>query len=125
MAIPEHVKRQAMNAVSHRETTAHIRHVTGAPAPEFSVPANPSEPGPVRPLSEDAKRQAMDAVSHPETRAMIRLVKDTGSVIPDHTPTRASQRQAEKIAQLHKGGMGVDDVHKAVSKDNFGKEYGR
>jgi hypothetical protein len=75
MAISENVKRQAMDAVSHKETTAEIRRFTAnytpSPPPIFSSSEKvvPIERGAI---PEHVKKQAMDAVAKlrpPETEA--------------------------------------------------------
>ncbi|HEY3862535.1 MAG TPA: hypothetical protein VGO59_11660 [Verrucomicrobiae bacterium] len=125
MAIPEHVKRQAMDAVSHKETTAMIRAMNANAAPvshgDVFAHSKPSVPE-TRPIPDEVKRQAMDAVSHPETRAQIKLVKDTGEISCPLTPSREKMRIADKIARLHKSGHDLDATHRAMTQDHFGKE---
>ena len=125
MAIPEHVKRQAMDAVSHQETTAQIRLYSNNPDAAPKSFNEPSKEPPARvqrgPIPDDVKRQAMDAVAHKETTAQIRLVKDNGSLSPTPTPNKESTKAAEKIAQMHRDGQGVDTVQDAATKDGFGR----
>jgi hypothetical protein len=124
MAIPEHVRKQAMDAVAHKETTAMIRlyRSNDGPGPDFSGP--PELKTDYGKITDDIRKQAMDAVSHPETRARIQLVKDTGEVTPPNTPTRNSLVLAERIAEMHKSGQDMNSIHHDVSKDNFGREHG-
>jgi len=122
MAIPEHVKRQAMDAVSHRETTAMIRSFqnSGVEVSPEKTFTHAQEPTPeVHPIPDDVKRQAMDAVSHPETAAQIRLVRDNGSVTAPITPGRDTDRIAGKIAQMHQSGQDLDATHKTMTQDGF------
>ena len=125
MAIPEHVKRQAMDAVSHKETTAQIRLYSQNPnaAPKlFNEPPKESPTLVQRgPIPDDVKRQAMDAVSNKETTAQIRLVKDNGSMSPTPSPNKESTKAAEKIAQMHRAGQDPDTVQNAMTKDGFGR----
>ena len=122
MPIPENVRRQAMDAVSHQETTAQIRLYGGTDvAANFSGPpqlAADKSPGPLTP---EVRKQAMDAVSHMETRAQIQLVKDSESVTPPVTPIHKNAAVAEKIAGMHKSGQDADSVHRDITKDNFGR----
>lgn len=123
MAIPEHVKRQAMSAVNHRETTALIRAYGAKSVPEGNLFTHHQPSGPEnRPLTEEAKRQAIDAVSNRETTSQIRLVKDTGQVTPPSTPARGADRVAAKVSQLHRSGHGADFAHKTITQDGFGRE---
>jgi hypothetical protein len=123
MAIPDHVKKQAMDAVSHKETTAQIRLYSNnhTPAKTFSD-AEKSAPAARGSIPDDVKRQAMDAVANKETTAQIRLVKDNGSLSPSPTPSQETNKAAEKVAQLHKTGHKADSVQQAMTKDNFGRE---
>ena len=124
MAIPEHVKRQAMDAVNHRETTALIRAYGATSVSESSLfTHHRTSPPEVRPIPDHVKRQAMDAVSHSETRSQIRLVRDTGQVTPPATPTRESQRIAGKIAAMQRDGHSQDFMHKTITQDGFGREH--
>ncbi len=76
-------------------------------------------------LPEDVRREAMSAVGSKETAAQIRLLRDCGQVVPPVTPSRESQRIAEKISRMHETGHRLNDIHRAASKDNFGREeYG-
>jgi hypothetical protein len=127
MSIPEHVKRQAMDAVSHKETTAMIRAFQGSGASvstryDFTHAKAPQPE--VSPIPDDVKRQAKDAISHPETQAQIRLVKNSGEITTPLTPNRDTERIAGKVAQMQKSGQDMDATHKAMTKDNFGREYG-
>jgi hypothetical protein len=125
MAIPENVKRQAMDAVNHKETTAQIRlyRNNDVPAQTFSETEKPA-PATRGPIPDHVKKQAMDAVSHKETTAQIRLVKDNGSVMPTATPSQETNRTAEKIAQMHKTGHDADAVQRQATKDNFERANG-
>ena len=124
MAIPEHVKRQALSAVNHRETTSMIRAYGAKSVPEGNLFTHSNPPMPEnRPLTAEAKRQAMDAVSNPETRSQIRLVKDTGQVTPPSTPAPGANRVAAKVSQLHRSGHGADFTHKTITQDGFGREH--
>lgn len=128
MAIPEHVKKQAMDAVSHKETTDMIRSFKGSGADvsqSYTTFTHAPEPkAEVRPIPDEVKKQAMDAVSHPETQAQIRLVRDNGAVTAPLTPARDTDRIADKVAQMHKSGKDVDMTQRAMTKDNFGREHG-
>jgi hypothetical protein len=125
MALPEHVKKQAMDAVSHTETTAQIRLYRNNDVPAQTFSSAEKHEGPTRsPIPDDVKKQAKDAVSHPETQAQIRLVKDNGSVSPAATPSQETNRIAGKTAQLEKSGHDADAAHQKMTKDNFGREHG-
>lgn len=117
--IPEHVRRQAMDAVAHRETTAMIRaygHANVPPEQLFaSRPVAPAEP---RPLSDDVKRQALDAVRHRETTAQIRLVRDTGSVTPPLTPMRDTALLAERTNRLQREALERTQPPREIGRDH-------
>lgn len=125
MALPEHVKREAMDAVGHKETTAQIRlyRDNDAHAPIFTD-AGKDAPVAEGPIPDHVKKQAMDAVSHKETTAQIRLVKDNGSPAPVATPSRETNKAAEKVARMHEMGHDADSVQRSMTKDNFGRENG-
>jgi hypothetical protein len=124
MAIPEHVKKQAMDAVNHKETTAQIRLYRNNDAPAQTVTDAEKSPATRGSIPDDVKRQAMDAVANKETTAQIRLVKDNGSVMPMATPSQETNRTAEKIAQMHKGSHDADAVQRQATKDNFERANG-
>ncbi len=127
MDIPDDVKQQAMDAVSHKETTDQIRAYQGSgvdvsPADTFT---NAQQPQPeITPIPDEVKQQAMDAVSHAETRAQIQLVVDNGAVTAPITPGRDTEQIAEKVARLHEAGQDMDTTHKQMTQDGFGREYG-
>jgi hypothetical protein len=124
MAIPDHVKKQAMDAVSHRETTAFM-HLYGYSSDGASVFSRSGDADPAKSrLSVDVKQQALDAVSHRETTAHIRLVEDSGSVFAPTTPSRASADAAQRISDLHRTGICVDSVQRQITQDGFEKFYG-
>lgn len=121
MAIPGHVKRQAMDAVAHRETTEFMR-LHGYRREPVSGVEHRHEAA-ARP-SADVKRQALDAVSHRETTAHIRLVEDASSVFAPTTPSRASAHAAERVDELHRAGIGIEAAHQQITQDGFGRLYG-
>ena len=126
MAISDHIKRQAMDAVSHRETTEFMRlhGYSEQSISLFSAPAIAEPQGTSLPLNDAVKRQAMDAVAHRETTAHIRLMEDTGSVFTPSTPSRASAHAAERVSELHRSGAATDAVQQQVTQDGFGRFYG-
>lgn len=120
-SIPDHVKKQAMDAVSHHETTEFMR-LHGFVSE--GVPTSP--PVAKRPagvIGEAVKRQAMDAVSHPDTKAHVRMVADTGTVFPPTTPTREATQAAERVNALHRGGAAIDAVQRQVTQDGFARHH--
>lgn len=127
MDIPDDVKQQALDAVSHKETTDQIRAYQGSgstvsPGDTFT---HAQEPQPeTKPIPDEVKQQAMDAVSHEETRAQIRLVVDNGAVTAPITAGRDTEQIAEKVARLHESGQDMDATHKQMTQDGFGREYG-
>ena len=118
MALPAHVKQQAMDAVSHSETTSQIRLVQD----KGSLFHGDNASGVGREIPASVKQQAMDAVSSKETTAQIRMVKDNGSVEPVGRTSHATNRVAEKVAAMQKSGQDAESVHRTVTKDNFGRE---
>jgi hypothetical protein len=125
MALPDHIKRQAMDAVSHRETIEMMRRygVSDVTASELfqNRHAAPVQRGA---LPDEVKRQAMDAVGSREIVAQIRLVKDGGHVFPPTTPRTETNRIAGKISQMHKTGHHPQRIQREMSKDDFGRDYG-
>jgi hypothetical protein len=126
MPIPDHVRKEAMNAVNHKETTAQIRafNDSGVSAsPSFNEVNLEYAKSKDQPLTDEVRKQAMNSISHNETTAQIRLVKDSGSVTPDHTPSRKTDMIAERIAEMHKSGHSVGAIQQTMTKDNFGREH--
>jgi len=122
MAIPEHVKRQAMDAVTNKVTTAQIRlYASNDNAAIFTSPEKtaPAAPGVI---TDDVKKQAMDAIANKGTMSQIRLVEDKGSLSPIGTVPMGNNPLAEKIARMHEMGQGPDSVHQEMTKDGFGRE---
>jgi hypothetical protein len=124
MALPEHVKKQAFDAVGHKETTAMIR----AYANDNSwQPFNQSErmQAPARQPSLNTEQiiaKGRDAVSHSETTAQIRLISVNNTDSPMATPNRDNTKAAQQIAQMHQAGRDADSIHHAANKDGFGRE---
>jgi hypothetical protein len=121
MAIPDHVKRQAMDAVADKVTTAQIRLYCNNDQPAVF---NASEDRPVRsPIPDHVKMMAMDAIKDKGTVAQIRMIEAQGVVAPMGTPSLGKGPLAGKIARMHEMGHGVDSVHQEATKDGFGREY--
>jgi hypothetical protein len=122
MALPEHVKRQAMEVVAHKESTEMIRRYSATDVAAFDL----FHPRPYGVLTEAVKREAMSAVGSKETAAQIKMMRECGQVFPPTTPSRESQRIAEKISRMHYAGRGLNEIHRAACKDNFGRDdYGK
>ena len=120
--IPEHVRKQAMDAVAHKETTALIRaYGHKEMAHDFSGPPQPAAETPPGRLTDEIRKQAMDAVSHPETRARIQMGKDSGEVTAPITPTQKSLRLAERVAEMHISGQDRDSIQRDMTRDDFGR----
>ncbi len=102
MAIPEHVKRQAMDAVAHRETTAQIHAYKDSGV--------------------NVAEEYRFTHRHPETRAQIQLVKDTGQITPPVTPMRGQEKSADKVNDLFRVNPGMDVAQKTMTRDGFGRE---
>lgn len=128
MAIPDHVRRQAMDAIAYHASTAFIRSqpdsgVSVSPESQFHQPEiNP--PGSYETITDDVRRQAMDAVSNDNSKALIQLVKDADTIAPPWTPSPEASRIGERIAGLHKSGQDVGSVQQSITKDDFGRDYG-
>ena len=126
MALPEHVKRQAMDAVSHKETTAQIRLYRDNTAQQelFNAASQQSKVEPSREIPEHVKQQAKDAVGNIETTHQIRLVKDSGSPTAPSGGGNTSCKAAENLARSQKMEHNTDRFHDTITKDNFGREHG-
>ena len=97
MAIPEHIKRRSMDAISHPETQAHRLLFWRAVAPK--------SPSPVRPpglIPADAKRSAMDAISNAATVAQRGLIKATGGVALYTAHIRQMDQENRRDAMLNR-----------------------
>lgn len=125
MAIPQHVKQQAMDAVNHRETTAMIRSAkdSGISVSPENLFTHRQEPRPEnRPIPDDVKRQAMDSISHPEMSNQIRLATYNGVVTPPVTPMRDVDRSAERVNKLFEVNPGMQSPQQTMTRDGFGRE---
>lgn len=125
MAIPKHVRQQAMDAVNHRETTAMIRSFkdSGISVSPESMFTHRKEPVPEnRPIPDEVKRQAMDSISHPEMRNQIRLASFNGTVTPPVTPMRDVDRSADKVNKLFEVNPGMPTPQQTMTRDGFGRD---
>lgn len=123
--IPEHVKRMAMDAVEHRETTAFMRQYGYREASLSSTGSSPAKAceRPSGPLTDEVKLLAMDAIAHRETTAQIRLVEHTGVVFAPATPSPASRHAAQRVSELHRSGAAIDAVQREVTQEGFAHFY--
>ena len=125
MGIPEHVRRQAMDAVSNSAILAQIRSFKDSGIDmSLDQPFTYAEtPAPERsPIPEHVRREAMSAVSDPMIREQIRLARDNGTIEAPFTPTRSGLCSAEKVAGLHRSGMDMAAVQQTITRDGFGRE---
>jgi hypothetical protein len=127
MAIPDHVKRQAMSVISSPEIQAQIRLVkhTGSAEPGMSGPPSPGAEGstPRQPIPERAKQEAKGVIGSSEIMQQIRLVEETGSPIPGATPSWDSHRRAQRSSHLHHKERDPDKAQKNMTKQDLGREY--
>jgi hypothetical protein len=123
MAIPEHVKRQTMDAVGSKATTAQIRLYCNNDQPAIFNPAEKDAPAVSRPIPDEVRKQAMDAINYRETMSQVRLVDHEGSPSPLGTPSPQNNPLAQRIAWMHQMGHGVEFVHQQMTRDGFGKGY--
>jgi hypothetical protein len=125
MAIPDHVRQQAMDAVAYHASTAFIRQQpdSGISVSQESLFHQP-DTTPHAPINDDVRRQAMDAVSDPSSKALVQLVKDADSIEAPWTPSPEAERFGERIADMHKSGQDVGSIQQSITKDDFGSEYG-
>ena len=121
MAVSEDVKRQAMDAVSHRETAAQVGCLTGggrtAPAKTEvvrSVAIAPQMPGLI-PL--EVKRQAMDAIASVETIAQIGWLKMTGGIALYLARIREMDRGAAKQRKQRHPWTGRHGVNRQLGRE--------
>jgi hypothetical protein len=122
MAIPDHVRKQAMDAVSNKVTTAQIRLYCSNDQPAIFNPSEKAAPGPRASIPDDVRKQAMDAIADKGTMAQLRLIESKGSVSPIGTPSPGKNLLAEKVAKMHAMGHGIDSTHQQMTKDGFGRE---
>lgn len=122
--IPDHVKRQAMDAVAHRETTDYMRRFRPEDASHESLSQsfsahNQAKEQRSKPIPDHVKRQAMNAIKHRETSSQISLMKDNGIIFAPTTPSREAQIAAQRVTDLHRKGLEVDRVHNEITRDDF------
>ena len=122
MAIPDHVKKQAMDAVSNKATTAQIRLYCNNDQPAIFNSEDKNLPATRGPIPDHVKKQAQDAISWKGTQSQIRLIEDKGSLSPVGVPSQGKGPLAEKVARMHQMGHGVDSVQRDMTKDGFGRE---
>jgi hypothetical protein len=125
MAIPDHVKKQAMDAVSNKVTTAQIRLYCNNDQPAVFNSEHKNAPAARGPIPDHVKKQAMDAISWKGTQTQIRMIEDKDSLSPVGVPSQGKGPLAEKIARMHQLGHGAVSVHQETTKDRFlGDRYG-
>jgi len=112
MAIPHHLKRQKMNAISHRETQAHMRALGCKAKPK--VPVSVPNPAPPGLTSQNVKRMAMNAITSLETVAQVGVIRLAGGVAVYAAHIRQVDREAQRDAALRnfdkaQNGRGHDD----------------
>jgi len=122
MAIPDHVKKQAMDAVNNKVTTAQIRLYCNNDQPAIFNSEDKILPATRGPIPDHVKKQAQDAISWTGTQSQIKLVEDKGSLSPVGVPSQGKGPLAEKVARMHQMGHGVDSVQRDMTKDGFGRE---
>lgn len=126
MALTDEAKKQAMDAVSHRETTAMIRSyrdsgIEASPDSLFKQVHIPEKD--VTPIPEDVKRKALDAVSNRETLSQIRLVRDNGEVTVPITPHRNTPRFAEKAVEPNRHSQ-TEPTREIINHSNYWRDCG-
>jgi hypothetical protein len=124
MAIPDHVKKQAMDAVSSKETTAQIRLYRNNDAPAQTFSESKNAPAARGSIPDHVKKQAMDSINCKETVTQMKLVKDSEPMSPLSSPSHEKNRTAERIAEMQKSGQDVDSVQRQATKDGFERAYG-
>jgi len=123
MAIPDHVKKEAMDAINDAVTTAQIRLYCNNDRP--AVFTSPDIEAPVirGPIPDHVKMQAMDAINDRGTQTQIRMMEWNGEVSPPvGLPIHGNNHVAQKITHLHQMGHDLDSVHKNMTRDDFGRE---
>lgn len=120
--VPEHVKRQAMDAVAAYESTPFIRRHSHA-AETVRLLAAPSDEQPAKRgiVTDEIRKLALDAVA--PCKRDVRLVPHDGTAFAMHTPNTRAARSAEWITQLNRQGAHVDTVHRMATKDYFGRDH--
>jgi hypothetical protein len=102
MQTQDDAKRRAMDAVSHRETTAQkMAFQNGCASPPTAAAAKSSAP-----MLGVAKQQAMSAIASVETIAQIGLVKLTGGVALYAAHIRQMDRQAPRQQRVRRDAIG-------------------
>jgi hypothetical protein len=96
MAIPEHLKRRSMDAVSHKETQAHMRLLRGPTAVTAPAPGVPASRGVI---PQEVKRLAMNAIAHVETVAQAGVIRVAGGIAVYAAHIRQVDMEAKREAQ--------------------------
>ena len=116
MRTPEHVKRKAMNSITHRETTHMARRYKPG---RHVAPAKAAAPSPKLSLTQQAKMQAMNAVRNVETVAHLgwmRVAAGTAVYV-------AHIRQMDRDARTQKKQRDARPTHWSQTKrDRTGRE---
>ena len=109
----EEQKRKSMNAITHRETAAHLRSFqkSGVRPPTSAPPLRGS-------VLQDVKRQAMSAVAHVETVAQVGVVKLTGGVAAYVGKIREADRDMQHRQRESR------QPQRTTKRDGFGRDYG-
>ena len=116
MALPQHVKNLAADAVAGKETTDWIRKHNSDEATEPLF--HPQDGG----ISARVKQRAVDAVSDIEPLRHVRLVSVNQIDGPLPTPTREGRLASEKITLMYLWGSSINAVHNEATKDAFGRD---
>ena len=113
MAIPEHVKRRKMDAVSHPETQTQMRLLRGNGLPNAGItPANPALLESRGLIPQEVKRMAMSAISSVETVAQVGWIKMTGGIAVYAARIREADREVQRDSAPR-------NFHKAQIKGNY------
>jgi hypothetical protein len=116
MALPQHVKKLAADAVADKESTDWIRkHNSGSAAEPL---CHPREGG----MSERVKQRAANAVCESDTLKHVRLVAVNKIDGPLPTPSRETRLASKKITLMYLWGSSTNAVHNEATKDAFGRD---
>lgn len=112
MAIPEHIKRRSMDAISHRETQAQRLLFWRVVAPKSASPVKSHGLIPAA-----TKRSAMDAIKNAATVAQKGMIKATGGIALYTAHIRQMDQENRRDAMLRKMSKPHDKTREGLGRE--------
>ena len=116
MALPEHIKKLALDAVGNSDTIQWIRQHSGySNGGIFN--GGEREQGMTPGLKQ--KADAIMAASPMLKNIRLESVAKVGLPLP--TPSRQARRMTQAVMGLYASGQSMNDIHQALTSDDFGR----